>query len=184
KVKDTLRVGFAVLCGTSGEPAARRSVLFLPASGMTFSDFEGIDLVWRMPDGTFRPAEPDPTLLPFWNARATRPERETPPERPGFSTEVVDRILHQNEPEAAAQLELLRVWFAADPPRPALERALRRAGSAMATPPPPVRAVVYLGEIASRGDLDDPGAAHELVGRAARDARAFLEAYETSVAQF
>ena len=54
----------------------------------------------------------------------------------------------------------------------------------MATPAPPVRAVVYLGEIASRGEMDDPGAAHELVGRAARDARAFLEAYETSVAQF
>jgi len=43
---------------------------------------------------------------------------------------------------------------------------------------------VYLGEIADRGELEDPGAAHELVGRAARDARAFLEAYETSVAQF
>ena len=93
-------------------------------------------------------------------------------------------MLQQKEPESAAQLELLRVWFAADPPRPALERALRLAGSAIASAPPPVRAVVYLGEIADRGQMDDPGAAHELVGRAARDARAFLEAYETSVAQF
>ena len=184
RVKDTLRVAFAVLCGTSDDPAARRHVLFLPASGLTYAAFDQIDVVWRLPDGTFQAAEPDPTLLPFWNARASRPERETPPPRPGIPTEVVDGILQQKEPESAAQLELLRIWFAADPPRPALEQALRRAGSALAAPPPPVRAVVYLGEIASRGAMQDPGAAHELVGRAARDARAFLEAYETSVAQF
>ena len=184
RVKDTLRVPFAVLGGTSDDPATRRQVLFLPASGIDYRTFDGIDLVWRLPDGTFQAAPPDPMLLPFWNARAARPERETPPQRPGFPSEMVDRILQQKEPESAAQLQLLRVWFAADPPRPALEQALRRAGSAMAAPPPPVRAVVYLGEIADRGELEDPGAAHELVGRAARDARAFLEAYETSVAQF
>jgi hypothetical protein len=184
RVKDTLRVPFAVLCGSSEDPAARRHVLFLPAAGLGYAAFDGIDLVWRLPDGTFRPAETDPTLLPFWNVRAARPERETPAQQPGTPREVVDRILQQKEPESAAQLELLRIWFAGDPPRPALEHALRRAGSAAAAPAPPVRAVVYLGEIAARGAMQDPGAAHELVGRAARDARAFLEAYETSVAQF
>ncbi|MFL5313359.1 MAG: hypothetical protein ACJ79H_23235, partial [Myxococcales bacterium] len=183
-VKETLRVPFAVLCGTSDDPAARRQVLFLPAGGLTYASFDEIDVVWRPSDGSFRPADPDPMLLPFWNARATRPDRETPAQQPGPPTEVVDRVLQQKEAESAAQLELLRVWFAADPPRPALEQALRRAGSAAAAPPTPVRAVVYLGEIASRGAMQDPGAAHELVGRAARDARAFLEAYETSVAQF
>jgi len=137
RVKDTLRVPFAVLCGSSEDPAARRHVLFLPASGLTYAAFDGIDLVWRLPDGTFQPAPPDPTLLPFWNARAARPERENPPQRPGFPSEMVDRILEQKEPESAAQLQLLRIWFAADPPRPALEQALRRAGSAMAAPPPP-----------------------------------------------
>jgi hypothetical protein len=184
KVKETLRVPFAVLCGTSNDPHTRRRVLFLPASGLGFADFDGVDVVWRLPDGRFQPASPDPMLLPFWNGRAARPERETPPQRPGFPTELVDQILAQKETESAAQLELLRLWFAADPPRPALEQALRRSGSAVAAPPPAVRAVVYLGEIAGRGEMEDPGAAHELVGRAVRDARAFLEAYETSVAQF
>jgi hypothetical protein len=75
------------------------------------------------------------------------------------------------------------MWFSSDPPRAALEQALRRAGSAMAEPPPPVRALVYLGEMAAFGRMDAPGAAHELLGHAARDGRAFLEAYETSVIQ-
>ena len=78
-------------------------------------------------------------------------------------------------------MELLRIWFGGDPPRPALEHALRRAGSAVAEPPPPVRALVYLGEIGAFGRMDELGAAHELLGHAARDGRAFLEAYETSL---
>ncbi|HWE24139.1 MAG TPA: hypothetical protein VG496_09385, partial [Myxococcales bacterium] len=65
----------------------------------------------------------------------------------------------------------------------ALETALRRAGSAVAEPPPPVRALVYLGEIGALGKMDELGAAHELVGHAARDGRAFLEAYETGMSQ-
>ena len=51
----------------------------------------------------------------------------------------------------------------------------------MAEPPPPVRALVYLGEIGAFGRMDELGAAHELLGHAARDGRAFLEAYETSL---
>ena len=184
KVKETLRVPFAVLSGTSEDPHARRRVLFLPASGLTVSDFDEIDVVWGLRDGSVQPATPDPMLLPFWNSRATRPARERPPDRPGSPTQLVDEILQQKEPESAAQLDLLRVWFAADPPRPALEQALRRAGAAVAASPPAYRAVVYLGEIAGRGAMEEPGAAHELVGRAVRDARAFLEAYETSMAQF
>src|SRR5207248_5202966 len=57
------------------------------------------------------------------------------------------------------------------------------AGSALAQPAPPVRALVYLGEIADPGGLGEPGAAHELLAKAARGARAFLEAYETSIGQ-
>ena len=180
-VKETLRVPFAVLSGKDSDPARRRRVLFLPAFGLDYSSCDEVELVWAMPDGTVVPAPRDPALWPFWNVAATRPERESEPQRPGFPTEVVDRILAQREPESDAQLELLRVWFAADPPRPALEHALRRVGSAVADPPPPVRALVYLGEIGASTKIEEPGAAQELIGHAARDGRSFLEAYETSM---
>jgi hypothetical protein len=181
RVKETLRVPFAVLSGKDSDAAHRRRVLFLPAFGLDYPSFDDIDLVWATADGTIVPAHRDPGLSPFWNAAAARPERETPPRRPGFATDVVDQVLAHKEPESAAELELLRLWFGADPPRPALEQALRRAGSAMAEPPPPVRALVYLGEIGAFGRMDEPGAAHELLAHAARDARAFLEAYETGM---
>ena len=181
RVKETLRVPFAVLSGKDADPGRRRRVLFLPAFGLDYSSCDDIDFVWATSDGAILPAQPDPFLRPFWNAGATRAERESEPQRPGFPTEVVDGILAQKEPESAAQLELLRIWFGGDPPRPALEHALRRAGSAVAEPPPPVRALVYLGEIGAFGRMDELGAAHELLGHAARDGRAFLEAYETSL---
>jgi len=183
RVKETLRVPFAVLSGSETDPAKRRRVVFLPTSGLDYDSFDDIEVVWAARDGSLTPAKHDPALVPFWNAAAARREREAPPQRPGFPTEVIDSILAQKEPESAAQMELLRVWFSADPPRAALEQALRRAGSAIAEPPPPVRALVYLGEMAAFGRMDAPGAAHELLGHAARDGRAFLEAYETSVIQ-
>jgi hypothetical protein len=46
-----------------------------------------------------------------------------------------------------------------------------------------VRAVFYAGEIADPGILVDADAAHELLGAAAREARAYLEAYESNVVQ-
>jgi hypothetical protein len=96
---------------------------------------------------------------------------------------VVDRILERGGGESAAELAVLRLWFSPDPPRAALERALREAGAAMAGPPPPVRSVVFAGEIASPGPFAEAGGAHELLGMVARQARAFLEAYETSLVQ-
>ena len=183
RVKETLRVPLAVLCGASAEPSRRR-VQFLPAFGLDYASLEDVDLVWSTPRGELAPASRDPAQLPFWNAAAARPEREAAQQRPGFPQEMVDQILQRGAPpESAAELELLRLWFAPDPPRPALEQALRRAGSALAQPAPPVRALVYLGEIADPGGLGEPGAAHELLAKAARGARAFLEAYETSIGQ-
>jgi hypothetical protein len=183
RVKETLRVPFVVLSGSETDPRKRRRVVFLPAYGLDYGSFDDAELVWAGENGSLTPAKHDPLLVPFWNAAAARSERESPPQRPGFPTEVVDSILAQKEPENAAQMELLRVWFSAGVPQAALERALHRAGSAMAEPPPPVRALVYLGEMAGFGLMDAPGAAHELLGHAARDGRAFLEAYETRVAQ-
>jgi len=173
RVKDTLRVPFAVLCGSSEDPAARRQVLFVPAAGLGYAAFDGIDLVWRLPDGTFRPAQTDPTLLPLLErARSAARARDTA-QQPGTPREVVDRILQQKEPESAAQLSCSGSGSPAIHLGPrwntrcgAPARRRRRLHLRW-------RAVVYLGEIAARGAMQDPGAAHELIGRAARDARAF-----------
>src|SRR5712692_404919 len=130
RVKDCLRVPLAVLCGPRADPNARRRVLFLPAFNLTHDALEGIDLLVSTPDGSLTPAKVDPSLLPFWNARARRPTSERAPQQPASATELIDRILEQREhPENAAELELLRLWFAAEAPRLALERALQAAGS-------------------------------------------------------
>src|SRR5438105_12958536 len=137
RVKETLRVPLAVLCGASAEPSRRR-VQFLPAFGLDYASLEDVDLVWSTPRGELAPASRDPAQLPFWNAAAARPEREAAQQRPGFPQEMVDQILQRRAPpESAAELELLRLWFAPDPPRPALEQALRRAGPALASPASP-----------------------------------------------
>src|SRR5207248_985747 len=85
-------------------------------------------------------------------------------------------------PRTAAELEVARIWFSLDPPRPLLHRALRAAGVERPAEAP-VRAVFYLGEIVNPGPRLTPGAAHELLGLAANRARAFLEAYESSISQ-
>jgi hypothetical protein len=102
----------------------------------------------------------------------------------GSPAAIVDALIARpGGPKTAAELELLRLWFAPDPPRALLERALRGAGAKGVDPPPPVKAVFYAGEIAEPGILVDPGSAHELLGSAAREARAYLEAYESNVMQ-
>jgi hypothetical protein len=182
QVKESLRIPLAVIVGPIADPAARRRVLFLPRDGLTYESLAGVDVLSAGAEGKLVPvAHAD---LPFWNVRARREERKDPPLRPGFPSEVVDRLLERRDgAESAAELEVLRLWFSPDPPRAALERALREAGAAMAGPPPPVRAVVFVGEIASPGPFADAGGAHELLGKVARQARAFLEAYETSLFQ-
>jgi hypothetical protein len=68
-------------------------------------------------------------------------------------------------------------------PKPILEEALRQLGVEEGQIGPAKRALVILVELADGGSFADPGAANEIVGRAARKARAFLEAYETTTIQ-
>jgi hypothetical protein len=82
-----------------------------------------------------------------------------------------------------AELRLLRAWFSVDMPKPILEEALRQLGVESGHRGPAMRALVVLVEVADGGSFADPGAPHEIVGRAARKARAFLEAYETTTVQ-
>ncbi|MGZ6143850.1 MAG: hypothetical protein ACXWLM_10965, partial [Myxococcales bacterium] len=129
-----------------------------------------------------KPLPATPAQLPFWNVRAARPPAPEPQGHPPAA--IVDALVARpGGPKTAAELELLRLWFAPDPPRALLERALRGAGASGVEEAPRVRAVFYAGEIADPGILVDADAAHELLGAAAREARAYLEAYESSVVQ-
>jgi hypothetical protein len=155
----------------------------LPAFGLTYRQLDSVDLLTTQ-DGRLAPVAPDPSLLPFWNARAQRPARANSPKRSGFPGEVVDQILDERQHlESPEELQLLRLWFAPDPPHHSLALALRAAGSAQAEVMPMVHSVFYLGEIANRGASVDLAASHELLGRAAREASAFLEPYQSRMSQ-
>jgi hypothetical protein len=168
-LKECLRVPLAVIC-RPGE----RQVLFSPGPELAQAD-----LVSR--EGA--PVRAEPAQLPFWNVRAARPAAPAAAPPAGTATGIVDALAARaGGPHTAAELELLRLWFGADPPQALLDRALAGAGAATAVAPR-VRAVFYAGEIADPGILVDPEAAHALLGRAAREARAYLEAYESSVVQ-
>ena len=184
RVKECLRVPLVVLCGAQEDPTATRRVLFLPAFGLTYRQLDSVDLLAAAQDGRLAPVAPDPSLLPFWHARAQRAARANSPKRSGFPGEVVDQILDERQQmESPEELQLLRLWFAPDPPHHLLAHALRAAGSAQAEVTPIVRSVFYLGEIANRGDSVDLAASHELLGRAAREASAFLEPYQSRMSQ-
>ena len=178
KVKECLRVPLAVFCRLDGE-RARREIRFLPCAGLSYADLEQVDLV---SEEALRPLPAPPDRLPFWSARAVRPE--LPPEPfPGTPDELVAGLMERpGGPATAAELRLLRLWFAPGIPPGVLQAAQRAVGVQASPQPPPSRAIFWLGEVVSPGAAG-PGAANELVGRAAREALAFLGAFETSFSQ-
>ena len=184
-VKEALRVPLAIVTTPASVPADRRRILFLPDPVLDYRDLENVDVLWRQPDGGIAKAPDDPTLLPFWNVRARRDEEGPRPRPPGATArDVVDSIVESHErPESMAELRLLRAWFSVDTPRPIVEEALRQLGVEAGQRGAAMRALVVLVELADGGSFADPGAPHEIVGRAARKARAFLEAYETTTVQ-
>ena len=183
RVKELLRVPLAIVVRPGEDPVQRRRVVFLPVSGLGYDDLAGVDLLVAAPDGTLTPLRADPELLPFWNARATRPPAGAPQPRTGFATDLVDEVLERGA-SSAADLELLRGYFSAGTPQPRLAQALRAAGSLVAQPPAPVQAVVIRLDLAAQGRYAaEPAAAQELLGLAVREARAFLEAYQVTVSQ-
>jgi len=183
-VKEALRVPLAIVTTPAAVAAERRRILFLPSSGLDYPDLENIDVLWRQPDGRTGKASDDPTLLPFWHVRAKREEGQEPRPPGATAREVVESIVESHDrPESMAELRLLRAWFSVDMPKPILEEALRQLGVESGHRGPAMRALVVLVEVADGGSFADPGAPHEIVGRAARKARAFLEAYETTTVQ-
>ena len=183
RVKEALRVPLAIVSTPGDQPAKRRRVVFLPESGLTFASLAEVDLLAAAPDGTLAPVPPDTALLPFWNSRATRPAATARTLPEGGPSELVDEILRRGV-DTFAEVRLLRSWFAAATLPAALEQDAGAAGLGPARPPASVRTVVYCASLAARGRFESqPGAAHELLGRAVREARAFLDASETTLAQ-
>ena len=179
RFKECLRVSLAVLCRPSAD-GAERTVHFLPEGDLTALALDGVDLV----STDLVPIAAAPTELPFWNARASRPPAPVGVPLAATAPGIVDALVARpGGPRSAAELELLRLWFAPDPPRTLLDRALRGTGASGVAEAPSVRALFYAGELADPGILVDPRAAHELFGAAAREARAYLEAYESTVVQ-
>jgi hypothetical protein len=186
RVKECLRVPIAVVHGASDDRRARRRLLFLPAFELNYELLQEVDLISSSRNGhdQLMPVRVDSTMLPFWYGRATRPERPPNAARIASPKEIVDQILgHREGPESAAELQLLRIWFQPDPPRPVLEQALRAAGGFPDAPAPRLRVHQYVAEVIDRGTLADPAGADELLGRAAREAVPFLEPYESTAEQ-
>jgi len=176
RLKESLRVPFVVLCRPTAQDAGRE-VRFLPLGEMTSAALDEVELVSA---DTLQPLPAQPTELPFWNIRAQRSAQGS---RAGGSLRQVIESAVENGPRSAGELALLRLWFMPDPPRPLLERALLDAEGVAPEPPTPVRALFYLGEVVDCGKELTAAEAHELLGRAAREARAYLEAYESSIGQ-
>ncbi len=177
RLKECLRTHIAVLCRPTAAEGATREIRFLPFEGLTAANLEEVELVSA---DSLQPLAAAPSELPFWNSRAVR-SAEAPQNGGNALKQIIDRLVERG-PRTAGELELFRLWFSPDPPRVLLDRALIAAEGAAVEPAPPVRAVFYLGEVADMGKLE-PGEANELVGRAAREARAYLEAYESSIIQ-
>jgi hypothetical protein len=172
RLKECLRVPLVAVCRLEGG-TMHREVRFLPFEGQSFASLDNADLI---DEASFAPRVGKPEELPFWNVRADRPEG---PPRVISGNRVAEQIIAAPQgPRTRAELELMRLWFAPDAPRALLEKALRQSGAAMPEPSK-VRAMFYLGELAG-----PPSAvSHEVFSRYARQARAYLEAYESTMHQ-
>jgi hypothetical protein len=180
RIKESLRAPLVLMCRSSGDDV-RRDVRFLPFGAATEPSLRDVDLV---AEETLRPQPAPPERLPFWSARAQRPPGRSDTRKAATPFELAERILEQaGGPATAQELEFIRTWLSPDPPRPVLQRALGALAPELASPEPAVRSVLYLGQLAETGDSFDEAAAYELFGRAAKRARGFLEAYESSVQQ-
>jgi hypothetical protein len=191
-VKECLRVPLAITFGPGADGVPRRAVHFLPlpaANGGTLDakDLQGVDILVARGGGFYPlpPAEALP-LLPWWHALARRPGGPTPLAKPGMTPEeLVDKLLDDTSfrTETEASRDLVRSFFDAGTPELALEILAREAGAPPVRKQGPVPAFVYLCRIVSTSLPADGGAAHELLGRAAQQGRAWLEGWDTSAAQ-
>jgi hypothetical protein len=191
-VKECLRVPLAVTWGMGPDGKLGRAVRFLPLPGVQGTplgskELAGVDVLIAEGD-RFRPlpAAETPRVLPWWHAGAEREPGAIAAARPGMDAfALIDGLLEQASfrGEKQSALRLLRGFFDSGTPPLALELLLRDAGAPPLRPRQSVPTFVYLGRVAQPESLSEPGAPNELLGRAALQARAWLEGWETSAAQ-
>ncbi|GAC1336327.1 MAG: hypothetical protein NVSMB23_00870 [Myxococcales bacterium] len=191
-VKECLRVPLAITFGSGPDGVPRRAVRFLPldAEGggtLGAKELQGVDILLER-GGAFVPLPPGetPAVLPWWHALARRPDGPTPQAKPGIAPEaLVDALLENGSfrGETESGLDLLRGFFDAGTQPLALELLAGKAGAPVVRKDGPVPAFVYLCRIVTTSLPTEGGAAHELLGRAAQQGRAWLEGWDTSAAQ-
>jgi hypothetical protein len=177
QLKECLRVPLAVTCELDNGAAVRR-VRFLPLDGLGYEALASSDvLLHRGGRWVTAPTANSDLLLPFWDGRARR--RESAPITPSEAWDIrAPRLLRGEVRQNTRDLALMRAWTALDP-NPALLEHLVGGPKR-----PSVPLVAYLGlAVAPPGSDAVIGAAQEVLGRAAVQARAWIGSSQTSVVQ-
>jgi hypothetical protein len=176
-LKECLRVPLAVTCELEDGLAIRR-VHFLPWGGLGYEAMAEVDLL-LFRDGQWFPAPSTSggLLLPWWDRRARRLPAVAFRGADGWALRAPGLVRGQ-WPQSGRDVAALRAWAALDSSPALLEQLL---GSPQQ---PSVPLVAYLGRVVARpGEEAGSGAAQEVLGRAAVQARAWLGAQQTSVVQ-
>jgi hypothetical protein len=177
QLKECLRVPLAVTCEMADGEAIHR-VRFLPKDGLGYEAMAQSDVLFER-GGRWvpAPAESTPLLLPWWDMRAHRRKSVAPASAEAWAIHA-QRLLRGEVSQSTPDLALLRAWTALDPNPAVLEQLLGGAKR------PSVPLVAYLGLAVGLPGADAAtGAAQEVLGRAAVQARAWIGSTQTSVVQ-
>jgi hypothetical protein len=177
QLKECLRVPLAVTCELEKGEAVHR-VRFLPLDGLGYEALaRGDVLLERSGRWVLAPVESNALLLPWWDQRAQR-RKSAASGAPEAWAVRAQRLLRGEVSQSSLDLALLRAFTALDPDPAVLEHL----GGGSKRPSVPL--VAYLGlAVAPPGADAATGAAQEVLGRAAVQARAWIGSAQTSVVQ-
>lgn len=177
QLKECLRVPLAVTCELENGEAVHQ-VRFLPLDGLGYEALARSDvLLQRGSRWVTAPAESNALLLPWWDQRARR-RKSVPTPSPEAWAVRAKRLLQGEVAQSNDDLALLRAWTALDSNPAVLEQLVGGPKR------PSVPLVAYLGlAVAPPGGDAATGAAQEVLGRAATQARAWIGSTQTSVVQ-
>jgi hypothetical protein len=177
QLKECLRVPLAITSELEGGAAVRK-VRFLPQDGLGYEALAKADVLFKTAGKLVpAPAESNARLLPWWDQRARRRESAPSTGMEGWALRA-QRLLRGEVRETDRDLPLLRAWTALDPNPAMLEQLVGGPKR------PSVPLAAYLGlAVAPPGADAATGAAQEVLGRAAIQARAWIGSSQTSVVQ-
>ncbi len=177
QLKECLRVPLAVTAELENGEAVHR-VRFLPLDGLRYEALAGSDvLLERGGQWVTAPADSNALSLPWWDQRAQR-RKSVSAGSPDAWAVRAQRLLRGEVSQSTNDLSLLRAFTALDPNPAVLEQLIGGAKR------PSVPLVAYLGlAVAPPGADAATGAAQEVLGRAAVQARAWIGSTQTSVVQ-